>query len=134
METLEDKRIQPTVMLLSDDEALAGLLDGVVEPPWKLVRDGADGYIGRKVFAQPNVRLIVLDDQGIKENDHSWLLAQIRKHFPGRPLLYVASNHNEENERRARTNGANYYASKPVSQERFAQVLRSFLQTMQLNW
>ena len=32
------------------------------------------------------------------------------------------------NEKRARINGAHYYASKPLSLERFGYVLRSFLQ------
>jgi DNA-binding response OmpR family regulator len=120
-----------TLLLLSDDEALAGLVLGIVKPPWKMVRDGADGYMSRKIFAQPNVRLVVLDDQAVQENDRGRLLGQIRKHFSGHPLLYVAGNHSEVNEKRARTNGVHYYASKPLAREQFGRVLQSFLQTQE---
>jgi DNA-binding response OmpR family regulator len=130
MDASGEMPLAPTLLLLSDDVALANLVLGIVKPPWKLVRDGAEGYMSQK-FARPNVRLVVLDDQAVQENDRDWLLAQIRKHFSGHPLLYVAGNHSEVNEKRARTNGAQYYASKPLVHEQFGQVLQSFLQTQQ---
>ena len=66
-------------------------------------------------------------DQTVKENDRSWLLARIRKHFSGTSLLYVAGSHSDGNERRARSNGAHYYVSKPLALDRFGHVLQSFL-------
>ena len=104
---------------------------GIVKRPWKLVRHGADKYVSREVFTQPNVRLVIFDDQAVEENDRGWLLAQIRKHFSGSSLLYVAGSQSDGNEKRARTNGAHYYVSKPLSLERFGYVLRSFLRTQQ---
>lgn len=74
----------------------------------------------------------LLDDQTVDDNDRSWLLAQIRKHFSGTSLLYVAGNQSDGNEKRARANGAQYYVSKPVSLQRFSDVLRSFLQVEQV--
>ncbi len=130
-ETSEQTRLSPTVLLLSDDEALAKLALGIVKRPWKLVRHAADKYVGRELFAQPNVRLVILDDQAVEENDRGWLLEQIRKHFSGPPLLYVAGSQSDANEKRARTKGAHYYVSKPLSIERFGQVLQSFLQAKQ---
>ena len=126
--TLEGIRLPFTLLLFSDDEALASLLLGIIEPPWKTVRKGADGYMSREMFTQANVRLVVLDDQAVQENNRSWLLAQIRRHFSGTPLLYVAGIQSDDNERPARTNGAHYYTSKPLSLERFGYVLQSFLQ------
>src|ERR1022692_2773936 len=105
-ETAEQTRLSPTVLLLSDDEALAKLVLGIVKRPWKLVRHAADKYVGREVFAQPNVRLVILDDQAVEENDRGWLLEQIRKHFSGPPLLYVAGGQSDANEKRARSKGA----------------------------
>jgi DNA-binding response OmpR family regulator len=128
---LEETRLSLTLLLLSDDEALADLVRGIVRRPWKLVRQGADGYMSHKVFTQPNVRLVILDDQAVDENDRGWLLAQIRKHFSGTSLLYVAGSQSEGNEKRARTNGAHYYVSKPLLLERFGHVLQSFLQAQQ---
>jgi response regulator of citrate/malate metabolism len=121
----------PTLLLLSDDKALTDLVLEIVKQPWKLVRQSADRDMSRKVFSQPHVRLVIFDDQVVEENDRNWLLAKIRKYFSGAALLYVASSQNDRNEKRARTNGAHYYVSKPLSVERFGQVLQSFLQALQ---
>ena len=129
----EETRLSPTLLLLSDDTALANLVRGIVKRPWKLVRHGADGYTSRKIFAQSNVRLVILDDQTVEEDNRGWLLAQIRRYFSGGSLLYVAGSHSDDNEKRARTNGAQYYISKPLSFERFGYVLKSFLQAQQLD-
>lgn len=117
-----------TLLLLSDDQTLAALVARIVKRPWKLIRHGAVEYETHKMFSEPNVRLVVFDDQAVAENDRSWLLGKIRKHFSGAPLLYIAARHSDGNEKRARTNGAHYYISKPLAPERFGDVLRSFLQ------
>jgi DNA-binding response OmpR family regulator len=129
---LKENRLAPIVLLLSDDPALANLVSGTVEQPWKLVLYGADDYARREIFSHPNVRLVILDDQAVVENERGWLLAQIRRHFSGTSLLYVAASQSDGNEKRARINGAHYYASKPLSPERFGYVLRSFLQAQQV--
>jgi DNA-binding response OmpR family regulator len=132
IEALEEMRLSPILLLLSDDESLADLVLRIVKRPWKLVRQGADRYMSNKAFRHPNVRLVILDDQAVEETDRNGLLAQIRKHFSGTSLLYVAGSQSDGNEKRARTNGAHYYVSKPLSLERFGHVLGSFLQTQQL--
>jgi|SRR5271170_5281343 len=129
---LEENRLSPTLLLLSDDEALATFVLGIVKRPWKLIRNGAHKCGSREVFTQPNVRLVILDDQAVVDNERGWLLTQIRKHFSGTSLLYVAAIQTDCNEKRARTNGAHYYASKPLSFEQFGYVLRSFLRTYQV--
>jgi CheY-like chemotaxis protein len=125
-------RLAATVLLLSDDEALTDVVRRTVGQPWKLVQQGADRYVSHRVFTQPNVRLVILDDHAVEENERSWLLAQIRKHFAGASVLYVAGDQSDANEKRARTNGAHYYASKPLSLDRFVYVLQSFLQADQI--
>ncbi len=119
------------VLLLSEDKELVDLVDRLVKHPWKLVRHAADKFMTREVLAKPNVRLVILDDEAVDENDRGRLLAQIRKHFLGISLLYIANTQSEAGEKRARANGAHYYVSKPLSLERFKQVLRSFLQAQQ---
>ncbi len=116
-----------SALLLSDDEQLVKFVLRVVKRPWRLVRQRADKFMPREVLAQPNLRLAILDDQAVDENDRGRLLTQIRKHFSGVPLLYVAASPNDGNEKRARANGAHYYVSKPLSFDRFGQVLESFL-------
>ena len=129
---LEETRLSPTLLLLSDDKALAELVREIAKRPWNLVRQATDGHMSREVFTQPNVRLVVLDDQTVEETDRGWLLAQIRKHFSSNSLLYIAGNQSDANEKRARANGAHYYISKPLSLEPFRHVLRSFLQVQQV--
>ena len=81
------------------------------------------------MFAEPHVRVLVFDDEGVEEKDLESLLVQISRLFSGTPLLYVAGTQSDANEKRARIHGAHYYVSKPWPLERFAQVLRSFLKT-----
>jgi DNA-binding response OmpR family regulator len=126
-------RLAPSVLLLSADEELADFVRLVLRRPWRLVRQRADKFMTREVLARPNVRLAILDDQAVNESDRGRLLAQIRKHFLGVPLLYVAGSPNDGNEKRARANGAHYYVSKPLSFERFGQVLESFLKAQQVD-
>ncbi|MFZ2064321.1 MAG: hemerythrin domain-containing protein [Candidatus Binatus sp.] len=125
--------LSPRVLLLSSDVELTHFVCQAVKAPWKLVRPTIDHHIDREAFAQPNVRLVVLDDQKIEEHDRGQVLAQIRKHFSGISLLYIAGSHSDENEKRARANGAHYYVSKPFSLEQFGQVLRSFLRMQQVD-
>jgi DNA-binding response OmpR family regulator len=130
---LNEARLMPKALLLSDDEELVDFVRRVVKRPWALVRQRADKFMSREALAQPNLRLAILDDQAVDENDRGRLLAQIRKHFSGVPLLYVAGTPSDGNEKRARANGAHYYVSKPLSFDRFGQVLESFLQAQQVN-
>jgi response regulator of citrate/malate metabolism len=124
-------RLAPSVLLLSDDVALADFVLGVVKRPWKLIRHEADKFMTREVLAQPNLRLAILDDQAVNESDRGRLLAQIHRHFSGVSLLYIAGCQSDDNEKRARANGAHYYVSKPLSLDRFGQVLESFLKAQQ---
>jgi hypothetical protein len=107
------------------------LVSGIVKDPWKLLHRAPEGYLSLRIFSEPNVRLVILDDQTVQESDRGWLLAQLRKDFSGCSLLYVANDHTEYNEKRARTNGIHYYTSKPIADGQFGKVLQSFLQTLQ---
>ena len=130
---LKDVRLMPSALLLSNDEELVEFVRRVVKRPWRLVRQRADKFMTREVLAQPNLRLAILDDEAVDENDRGRLLAQIRKHFSGVPLLYVAGSPKDDNEKRARANGSHYYVSKPLSFERFGRVLESFLKAQQVD-
>ena len=130
---LKDLRLMLSALLLTDDEELVDFVCRVVKPPWRLVRQSADKFMTREALAQPNLRLAILDNQAVDENDRGRLLAQIRRHFSGIPLLYVTNIPSDGNEKRAHTNGAHYYVSKPLSFDRFGQVLESFLHVQQIS-
>lgn len=93
--------------------------------PWALAH--RTSVRNQEAFNHPNVRLILLDDDTVDNDDRGMVLRHIRRYFPSVPLLYVAADHDTENERRARSNGAHYYAAKPLAEDRFGQVLQSFL-------
>jgi len=117
-----------TLLLLSAAQSLVDLVSEVSGPQWKvehllIVRGNP--------FTLPNLRLVLLDDGVVEENERGWLLGQIRKHAPDASLLYVAASHTEENERRARSNGALYYVSKPLQPSQFILVLQAFLNAHQ---
>ena len=120
--------LAPTLLLLSDDELLVRLVCQIVGPPWRLVRHASGKHVGGGMFTQPNVRLVIFDDQAVEESDRGRMLKQIRKRFSGTPLLYIAATQTDANEKRARSNGAHYYVSKPLSPVPFGQVLSSFLE------
>lgn len=126
-------RRAPTVLLISEDEQLAHFVRGVIKRPWKVLCRGTDKFISRKLLASPRVRLAIIDDQAVEENDRGRLLEQIRRRFSGISLLYVAGSQSNSNEKRARGNGAHYYISKPLPLERFRYVLQSFLQVQQVD-
>ncbi len=115
------------LLLLSDDDALVKLVRAAIRPPWKV--DHHDNANASDLFRRPHVRLVIVDDGMIKEAERGWLLGQIRQRAAGVPLMYVADSHDLENERRARASGAQYYTSKPVDEQQFVQILRSFLKT-----
>jgi DNA-binding NtrC family response regulator len=118
-------RREHTLLLLSNDGALERLVRGNISPQWKVER--RNNFHAGEIFKQPHVGLVVLDDAMVVEGERGWLLGQIRQWVPGVPIMYVADNHDLDNEKRARANGAQYYTSKPLDEHRFALVLQSFL-------
>lgn len=115
-----------TLLLLTRDEQLAYLVAPLLDPIWTLARyDGR--YTAPEIFAHPNIRIVVLDDEGIAEADRGWLLNRILKGTRGAALIYVANDHSDAIEKLARGGGAHYYLSKPLSPQLFGYVLRSFI-------
>lgn len=118
--------LRPTLLLLSADGTLAEMVARSIPPPWTLAHYRGSGR-NHEAFNHPNVRLVLLDDDTVDSNDRGMVLRHIRRYFPSVPLLYVAGDHDDENEKRARSNGAHYYAAKPLAPDRFGHVLQSFL-------
>ncbi len=85
--------ILPTLLLLSRDEEIGALVAAAAKAAWRVAQHhethAADG-----VFEEPNVRLVILDDEAVDEHDRGRLLTQIRRRVPNAPLLYIAGGHN----------------------------------------
>jgi DNA-binding response OmpR family regulator len=122
--------VRPTLLLLSADREIVEIVTDAAKAGWRVAEHGETEAL-HSLFAEPNVRLVLLDDEAIEEAERGRLLTQIRRRLPAASLLYVAGNHDELNEKRARTGGAHYYVSKPLALERFAHVLQSFMRMQQ---
>jgi DNA-binding response OmpR family regulator len=114
------------VALLSDDDNLANVVNSTVEVPWRLEHQRHGRGTGE--FAPPgDVRLVIVDDEGVSEGERGWLLAHVKRNLSEVPLLYIAGRHTIETELRARCKGATYYTAKPIQSDEFTGVLRGFM-------
>jgi DNA-binding response OmpR family regulator len=114
------------VALLSNDDNLAEVVESAIGLPWRLERHFYTGEV-LDFLRLVGVRLVIVDDEAVGEHDRGWLLGQVRRNLDEATLLYVAGNHSAENERRARSNGANYYTAKPIHRDELTAVLRGFM-------
>jgi hypothetical protein len=122
----KSRAVPPTLLLVSHDQALAELVGQVVRSPW--VVEHISGHLPTKDgLGNRNVRLIVLDDDGLDESNRGWLLHHAERQIPHPSVLYIAGVHTDSVERLARAGGAQFYISKPLPLDRFGYVLGSFL-------
>ena len=120
----------PTLLLLSADKSLVDLVNAASGPGWK-VSHYLNAHDRGDPLDRPNLKLVLVDDSAVEESERGWLLGQIRRRVPEASLLYVTVQHSEENERRARAQGALYYIAKPLQAPLFTQVLKAFLKAQQ---
>jgi DNA-binding response OmpR family regulator len=118
----------PTLVLFSSDRELTALVKKTIKAPWK-IEVCEDPAIGREALSRPSVRLVIVDDGAVDEEARGWLLDRIRKFVPHALLIYIASTHTENDERRARGYSAQYYTAKPLDADRTARVIESFVRT-----
>jgi len=121
------KTASPELLLVSIDDSFARLVNNVASRNW-LVERHNNTSDGARALSRSGVRLVVFDDQGVAQSERGWLLVQVRRQKPGVPLLYVAGIHSDETEILARRGGASYYTSKPIHDQQWTSVLRSFMQ------
>ncbi len=119
-------RIPPTVVLFSSDPAVLALAERALLMGWKL--EHCDQFeVCRKVLSQPDVRVVIVDDEAIAREARGLLLERVRRFVPHALLIYVAGAHSAGDERRARSHAAQYYTAKPLDPDRTHRVLESFL-------
>jgi DNA-binding NtrC family response regulator len=111
----------PPVLVLTHDGALVELLTAAFGR--NRIEARFDARSAREALAASNVRLVVVDDGALVESERGWFLDQARRRAPNAFVIYVASNHAPEVERRARTHGVLYYTSRPLETERLGRLL-----------
>jgi len=114
----------PVLVAFSADLDVVQILSRAIPEPW--IIEAAAPTASREALSNPAVRMVVVDDTEIDESSRGWLLDQIRKLASHALIAYIASSHNEENERRARSYQVQFYTSRPLDHERTLRMIRSF--------
>ena len=116
---------QQTVLIFSNDASLCDLVGRVAGKAWKLERYD-DLHKCRNQLVRSQVGLVILDDEALEEQSRGWFLDRLRTYAPRTALLYVAGDHSDISEKRARRYAA-FYTSKPLDSASLQRVLESFL-------
>jgi len=102
----------PILALLSNDEQLTATVQGAAQSEWSLIKPEMAQI--SSLIREPNVRLVIFDDQSVAPSDRGWALSEIRRCASKASIIYVAGDHDQENERQARTRGVLFYTAKPL--------------------
>ena len=114
------------IVVASNDAALASLTFEAAGDQWR-VESCSDLSSRPEFLTRPELKLIVLDDAILGSADSFAALDRLHQSAPDTPVIYIAARHSPETEKFARAGGVHHYTSKPIDAERFAQVLKSFL-------
>lgn len=120
---------QGTVLVLTSNEALAGIVSHAIEglgangPRLTTVRNLADCLVALRLLAPS---LVILDDATFPATGAEALddLLQVR---PGTPIIYFATLHTLDLERDVRRRGVLFYVQMPESPDQLDSVLARLL-------
>lgn len=77
---------------------------------------------------EPNVRVLIFDDQSVPPSDRGWALTEIRRCASQASIIYVTGEHDYENEKQARARGVLFYTAKPLNADQLKLLLQRQLQ------
>lgn len=122
------KTRETTVLALTRDESLIALVSKASGTRRTEAR--SDPLSARSFLFERNVRLVVVDDGVIAEGERGWFLELVRRRAPDAFVVYLASEHDAEVEKRARSHGVLFYTAKPIDTARLTQVLRQLAKNL----
>jgi hypothetical protein len=102
----------PILALLSDDGQLTEMVQGAAGSKWSVVKPGIAEI--SSLIREPNVKLVIFDDQSVPNSDRGWALTEIQRCASNASIIYVAGEHDQESEKQARTRGVLFYTAKPL--------------------
>jgi len=79
---------------------------------WSVVKPGIAQLF--TLIHEPNVKLVIFDDQLLAASERGWALTEIRRCAPKASIIYVTGQHDQENEKQARSGGVLFYTAKPL--------------------
>jgi DNA-binding NtrC family response regulator len=116
----------PILALLSNDGQLMETVQGAAGSQWSVVKPGIAQLIG--LIHEPNVKLVIFDDQLVAASERGRALTEIRRCASKASIIYVAGQHDHENEKQARTGGVLFYTAKPLRPSDVNLLLQRLLQ------
>jgi hypothetical protein len=99
------------LVLLSRDRELTERVKQAARSEWTVISRDVDQLTG--LIREPNLGLVVFDDQSVAAADRGWALSEIRRCAPRASIVYIANQHDHDNER-ARARGVVFYTAKPL--------------------
>jgi len=126
IDRVTDLTLGKTILIFSRDPSLLELAQRAARNGWNLERCD-DIRKSRDGLARPQVGLVIIDDEAIEDHLRGWLLARVRTYAPRAPLVYIAGDHTDSCEKRARAYAAAYYTSKPIEPQPLLRVLDGFI-------
>lgn len=119
---------EPAVLTVTRDDSLIELVTKA--SGLRDIEVRFDAPSAREFLFERNVRLVIVDDGAVADGERGWLLDQIRHRLPDAFIIYLASQHGPDVEKRARAHGVLYYTAKPVDTGRLTQVLRQLSKSL----
>jgi hypothetical protein len=102
----------PILVLLTRDGELSESVKEAAGSEWTVISLDVDQLTS--LIREPNVGLVIFDDQSVAASDRGWALTEIRKCASRASIVYIADQHDHDNERQARTRGVLFYTAKPL--------------------
>lgn len=102
----------PILALVSNDDQLTETVQSAAGSEWSVVKPGIAEI--SSLIREPKVKLVIFDDQSVAASDRGWALTEIRRCASKASIIYVAGEHDHENEKQARTRGVLFYTAKPL--------------------
>ena len=102
----------PILALLSHDGQLMETVQAAARSKWSVVKPGIAQLFG--LIREPNVKLVIFDDQLIAASERGRAMAEIRRCAPKASIIYVTGQHDQANEKQARSGGVLFYTAKPL--------------------
>ncbi len=115
----------PTLVLLSRDRELSESVKQAAGSEWTIISRDIDQLTS--LIRVLNVGLVVFDDQSVAASDRGWALTEIRRCVARAPIIYIANQHDHDNERQARARGVLFYTAKPLMPAEVSLVLDRLL-------
>ena len=116
----------PVLVLLSNDKDLLETVRRAAALGWTIIKSELTDL--GSLIREPNVKLVIFDDESVAASDRGWALAEIRRCAARASIIYIAGDHDHEAEKLARARGVLFYTARPLALSYLTLLLQRQLQ------